>query len=417
MELKIDPEFQNLIPKLSDDEYNLLKESILAEGCRNALIVWNIDKPDSCKNCYEDNFADDSVDGTPCWICKHCGYAYKQTLILIDGHNRYEICIENDVEFDISEIEFDSRDDAKILIINNQLGRRNLPPIDRGILVLEKKNILAMKAKENQLSGLKQFQDNSVQEIFPERTDIQEILPKSIKPIDVGKELAKEAGMSDRTLDKIEKIHKESTPNIIQSIRDGNISINKAYKDVVREEKRQQIQEEIVLNPIPEGLFDVIYSDPPWRYEHSETHNRDIENQYPTMNLEEIKALNIPSANNAVLLMWATAPKITEALEVMQAWGFKYRTCAVWDKEIFGMGYWVRGQHELLLFGVKGDFSPPEPNVRESSVYSEKRTEHSKKPNHYYDMIESYFPNRRYLELFARQKHNNLWTVWGNQYA
>lgn len=77
------------------------------------------------------------------------------------------------------------------------------------------------------------------------------------------------------------------------------------------------------------------------------------------MELEEIKTLSIPSADNAVLFLWATAPKLKEALEVMEAWGFEYRTNAVWDKEIIGMGYWFRGQHELLLVGVKGEFSPP----------------------------------------------------------
>lgn len=56
-----------------------------------------------------------------------------------------------------------------------------------------------------------------------------------------------------------------------------------------------------------------------------------------------------PSEDNAVLYLWATAPKLLEALEVMRAWGFKYKTQAVWDKSWVGMGYWFRGQHEILL--------------------------------------------------------------------
>lgn len=107
--------------------------------------------------------------------------------------------------------------------------------------------------------------------------------------------------------------------------------------------------------------YQVIYADPPWRYEHAISKSREIENQYPTMLLKDIKALDIPAEKNSVLFMWTTAPKVAEALEVLLAWGFKYRTCAIWDKQCIGMGYWFRTQHEVLLVGVKGTFSPPPP--------------------------------------------------------
>ena len=97
--------------------------------------------------------------------------------------------------------------------------------------------------------------------------------------------------------------------------------------------------------------YSVIYADPPWRYSFSKSHTRDIENQYPTLTVEEIAALSIPAAKEAVLYLWATAPKLREALHVMDAWGFEYKTHSIWDKEILGMGYWFRGQHELLLVG------------------------------------------------------------------
>jgi N6-adenosine-specific RNA methylase IME4 len=170
-----------------------------------------------------------------------------------------------------------------------------------------------------------------------------------------------------------------------------------------------------LTSPLPEGEYDIIYADPPWKYDFSETQSREIENNYPTMTVEEICNLEIPTSENAVLFLWATAPKIREALEIMKAWGFEYKTHSIWDKEIIGMGYWFRGQHELLLVGTKGDFSPPTEGLRESSVYSEKRMGHSKKPDYYYELIEKYFPDSEYLELFARKKHNDKWTVWGNE--
>lgn len=165
--------------------------------------------------------------------------------------------------------------------------------------------------------------------------------------------------------------------------------------------------------PLPKGLYDTIYADPPWCYEHCEP-TREVENKYPTMELEDIQKLNPPIAKNAILFLWATAPKVEEAISVLNAWGFVYRTCAIWDKEIIGMGYWFRGQHELLLVGVKGNISTPEPSVRISSVYQEKRTKHSKKPDYYYEVIEKYFPNGKYLELFARNTRKN-WESWGNE--
>jgi len=181
------------------------------------------------------------------------------------------------------------------------------------------------------------------------------------------------------------------------------------------EAKRQLIRERTVIMPMPEGTFDVIYADPPWRYEFNKTKNRAIENHYPTLSLEEIKQLPVPSADNAVLFLWATAPKLEEALDVMRAWGFKYRTCVVWDKETMGMGNWFRIQHELLLLGVKGKMKVPPVEARVRSVYREKRGKHSQKPRYFYEVIEKMFPNGKYLELFARQRYNDKWTVWGNQ--
>lgn len=185
----------------------------------------------------------------------------------------------------------------------------------------------------------------------------------------------------------------------------------KELREAIRDDKHALLPKP----KLPEGKYNVIYADPPWEYEHSMTNSRKIENQYPTMKLEEIKSMKIPSSEDSVLFLWATAPKLEEAISVMNAWNFIYRTCSVWNKEIIGMGYWFRNQHELLLVGCKGNFSPPEVEKRISSVYSEKRSEHSKKPEYYYQLIESMFPDGKYLELFSRKQNNNKWTVYGNQ--
>lgn len=162
------------------------------------------------------------------------------------------------------------------------------------------------------------------------------------------------------------------------------------------------------------ATYDVILADPPWRYSFSRSDSRKVENQYPTMTVEDICALPVPAAPNCVLYLWATAPKLLEALAVMKAWGFQYVTQAVWDKGVIGMGYWFRGRHEILLVGVKGKVSPPAPLARVPSVICARRSEHSRKPVEVYELIERAFPEARRLEMFARARREE-WDAWGNE--
>ena len=133
------------------------------------------------------------------------------------------------------------------------------------------------------------------------------------------------------------------------------------------------------------------------------------------MSLEAICALAVPAAEDAVLFLWATSPKLAEALSVVDAWGFAYRTCAVWDKERIGMGYYFRQQHELLLVAARGSFPVPPPATRPSSVIRARRgTTHSQKPQTMYDLLERMYPRAAKIELFARL-HRDGWDAWGHQ--
>jgi N6-adenosine-specific RNA methylase IME4 len=160
--------------------------------------------------------------------------------------------------------------------------------------------------------------------------------------------------------------------------------------------------------------WQVIYADPPWQYDFSNTESRSIETHYPTMTHEEIKAYPVHPAENSVLFLWATAPKLLEALEVMKAWGFEYKTHAVWDKELIGTGYWFRNQHELLLVGTRGHFSPPSESQRISSVLLFKRLQHSRKPDAIRRLIQEWYPDMTKVELFGRTKVVG-WNTEGNE--
>ena len=163
-----------------------------------------------------------------------------------------------------------------------------------------------------------------------------------------------------------------------------------------------------------DNKYEIIYADPPWRYDFSETDTRKIENHYSTMSLQEIKNLSPPSEDNCILFLWATAPKIIEAIDVIQAWGFEYKTQLIWDKEIIGMGYWFRGQHEILMVATKGNVSPPEQSKRISSVFRERRKKHSKKPDTIRILINNWYPDKSKIELFARDTFYG-WDTHGNQ--
>lgn len=172
---------------------------------------------------------------------------------------------------------------------------------------------------------------------------------------------------------------------------------------------------------LPEGKFDVIYADPPWRYEFSETEPRSIEAHYDTLSLEEICSYKDGNGtpvqekftDDAVLFLWATQPKIREALQVIEAWGFEYRTGAIWVKDKFGMGYYFREQHELLFVAKKGDIPVPQPEARPPSIITAPRLKHSKKPDDIYEIIQKMYPRNRYLEIFGRGKYSDKWEVVG----
>ena len=185
----------------------------------------------------------------------------------------------------------------------------------------------------------------------------------------------------------------------------------------ITEEQAKQIADEWEKRneaAIPNGKFDLIYADPPWRYDFSKSKSRAIESHYQTMDLKDICNLKIPAKKDSVLFLWATAPKIKEALKVMESWGFTYKTNLVWIKDKIGMGYHARGRHELLFIGTKGNGKLPAATEKWESVIYAERKEHSKKPRILYDIIEGAYPDCKYLELFAREKHPG-WETWGNE--
>jgi N6-adenosine-specific RNA methylase IME4 len=213
---------------------------------------------------------------------------------------------------------------------------------------------------------------------------------------------------------------------VIETAPEGKITakvVLEAAKEIQqerREERRAERVETIIqetAEPISGiGKFPIIYADPPWRYDFSRSTSREIENQYPTMELNDICNLEVAKIANddCVLFLWATNPKLQEAFLVIDSWGFEYKTNMVWVKDKIGMGYYARSQHELLLIATKGSVPVPVAEFRPSSVIYSDRDQHSKKPDGVYEIIEKMYPEYSKVELFARNKREG-WEAWGNQ--
>lgn len=163
--------------------------------------------------------------------------------------------------------------------------------------------------------------------------------------------------------------------------------------------------------------YAVILADPPWRYDAPISATREIEEHYPTMTVDEICALPVGeiATDDALLFLWATAPLLPEAIRVAEAWGFEYRTHQIWAKSgRTGMGRWLRTEHELLLWCVRGAPPVPPPGDRPHSVITAPVGEHSVKPALFAEQIEQLYGPLPRIELFTRAPREG-WAAWGNQ--
>lgn len=364
--VRIDEEFKALIPPLTQEEYSALEQSILSEGCRDAIVTWNN--------------------------------------IIVDGHNRYEICTKHNVPFKTVAYNFKDRDEAKEWMILNQFARRNINAYQRSVLALKLKPVIAEKAHGRKVAHVQ----NSAQAKTREQ-------------------LATIAGVSHDTINKVERIEAIADESTKEALRRGDISVNKAYYNVKLEQRKAEQAAKIAEyseRPKVDGVIDiytttekyrVIYADPPWSY----NDKMDSPNlggavkHYPTMSTNEICELPIPAEDNAVLFLWVTSPLLEDSFKVIKAWGFKYKTSFIWDKVAHSMGHYNSVRHEFLLICTRGSCTPDVPKLLDS-VVSIERTEHSVKPNEFREIIDTLYPIGNRLELFARRPAKG-WDVWGNE--
>jgi N6-adenosine-specific RNA methylase IME4 len=219
------------------------------------------------------------------------------------------------------------------------------------------------------------------------------------------------ASVSPRTIQDADTVHQHD-PALFERVKHGQLQVSTAARRV-----RQRLRENELppAPPLPQGWFELIYADPPWQLGNADGPHAP-ENHYPCMPLAEIKALQVPAADAAVLFLWAVTSLLPEALGVVDAWGFTYKSSLIWDKQSIGPGIWLRHQHEQLLLATRGGWSPAEPEHRVASIVRAKRGRHSEKPAVFYQLLERMHPHASKLELFARTSRPG-WSAWGNQAA
>lgn len=204
--VKIDLEFKNLIPPLTEEERKGLEESLLKEGCRDALVLWGD--------------------------------------TLIDGHNRYEICKMHNIPFETVQREFFNRQAAIEWIILNQFGRRNLPIHERARLALRLKPVIAERAAERMLAGKSDPTQKSAQ--GETRDNIASI-----------------AGVSHDTIAKVEKIENQAPAPVVSASRRNDISVNTAYQVTkMKPDEQHEIAERIEHGERPKEVITEVKNRP-----------------------------------------------------------------------------------------------------------------------------------------------------------
>jgi DNA modification methylase len=359
--MQILQELESLIPPLSNEEFKQLERNILEEGIREPLITWNG--------------------------------------ILIDGHNRYRIAQEHDMNYETLEKEFDDINRVKEWMVNNQLGRRNLSNYQRSVLALQLEDVFQEKAKENQAI---QFKGSSLIQISEE-----------VKPIVSIKEVAKIANVSHDTIAKVKKIEANATPEVKARLNTGTMSINEAYKEIKKEENEQlktqkaiEIIEKVYENntniyngdcieyikTIKDKSIDCLITDPPYGVDiqfgaYDNQLSRKIENDG---NIEDALVLldemliNVKSklkedAHIYIFCNWKIYPQFNQIISKH----FQIKNLIIWDKLFMGMGD-LKGNYsssyEMIVFaGGNREFLNRPKNIIQCR-FSDERFHNTQKP-------------------------------------
>ena len=357
--MQILKELEVLIPPLTSEEFKQLERNILEEGIRDPLVTWNG--------------------------------------ILVDGHNRYRIATEYDIDFVTVEKEFADMNAVKEWMINNQFGRRNLNKYQRSVLALQLEDVFKAKAKEKE-----QF-----------RKTTSQISDESLPEISTKKELAKIANVSHDTIARVKRIEATASPEIKAKVSTGEISINEAFKEIKKEEHEQlktqkaiEIIEKVYesntnifhgnciefIKTIEDKSIDCLITDPPYGVDiqfgaYDNQLSRKIENDENIDDalllldemLLEVKSKLKDNAHIYIFCNWKIYPQFNAIISKH----FQIKNLIIWDKLFMGMGD-LKGNYsssyEMIVFaGGNREFLSRPKNIIQCR-FNDERFHNTQKP-------------------------------------
>lgn len=406
--------FAELFPMLSDDDGASLRADLVANGQREPIIILDgkiLDGRNRHRQLVAAGLVPDALppDGDDLWLSR-----YRRFVPMQDG-------------------------DPLAFVLSLNLHRRHLDETQRAV-VADKLATLAVGRPTNST-------DNSA----------------NLQNISRG-EAAQLLHVSERTVASVHAVREHGAPELMAAMERGEVSASvgeaaakamsvseqiralqernpREFSSFVREKRREQQYEkkerrqerEAELGArqaaLPDKRFGVILADPEWQFKPFAVDtgmDRAPDNHYPTSTLEAIMARPVQNiaADDCVLLLWATVPMLPQALAVMSAWGFTYKSQVVWRKAepapgshragglVLGTGYWFRNAHELLLLGTRGAVPAPAMGTQWPSMVDAAPMRHSQKPAFAHEIAESYFPSLPKIELNARERRAG-WEAWG----
>lgn len=377
----------DLFPMMTTDRFGELKDDIATQGLHESIVL---------------------CDGK-----------------ILDGRNRYKACIEVGVEPRFRTYE----GDPYAFVWSTNGARRDIENERKAVIkVLCEQHSEAWQKKQAEIAAAanaarseKAKQQPRVQEPdgktkFGAQVRDQFDHAPEAQPVRPGRAAkAKAAGVSPGAIGRAERLVREQ-PELAEQVARGEVKPFEAMRKLKRADVLRKTK------ALPKGKYRVIYSDPPWQYQDTkafeEYEQTAADSHYPTMSTQELCALGVGelAAEDSVLFCWATFPLLPEALRVISAWGFTYKTAFVWAKGRPNMGNYHRADAELLLLATKGSGVPDEGFVRMSQVQQVTREgRHSSKPEHFRELIDQMYKHGPRIELFRRGDAPEGWEVWGNE--
>lgn len=380
-----------------------------------------------------------------CASFRRDGYDRRQPIVtygnqILDGRNRYRACEATGVAPQFREFDPESEGGPLDFVIRMNLPRRHLDESQRALVAARIANLHQGRPEKKpaNLPVKVRTTDN------PAAHD-DKALPAAVTQ----DQAAHMLNVSPRSLRAAKVVQERATPELRHAVEQGKITVSaaaqaadlatetqqriaaeaeagraNAARAVIKQERRDKREATLGTKQqsLPQQKFGIILADPEWKWKPwSEAGmDRGVENTYPTTETTDIAARDVQSiaADDCVLVLWARADMLPEALQVMGAWGFCYVAQRVWRKSRMSTGYWFRYDHELVLIGKRGKPVAPAMGTQERSVFEGEPAVpglNSSKPECVAEWIERNWPNTPKIELNRRGPARPGWAAWGNE--